>query len=192
MAVSGGGGDRGAERRPSEFIARLVRDPRNPPEVVEIVGYVGAAAEAGRTRVYLDTTLQNYVEIEEGKILHVEPVAEAQLGLSHVFVAADAQIFPPPERPPRLDARSVFGGAVYQDYRSAETLSPVIPRESNPARTVSTTFGACSILLSSRCYRRSIYRKTKNADGQRSSACVLHQLQSCTHTEWHQAGAILR
>src|SRR5215216_6418307 len=105
MAEPEGRGERRGERRPSEFIARLVTDPSNPPEVVEIIGYVGAAAEAGRTRIYLDTTLQNYVEVEEGNILHVEPVAEAQLGLSHVFVAADAQIFPPPERPPRLDAR---------------------------------------------------------------------------------------
>jgi hypothetical protein len=77
---------------------------------------LAASMEYIRSRHYPDASV---IEIEEGKILHVEPVAEARLGLSHVFVAADAQIFPPPERPPRLDARSVFGGAVYQDYLSA-------------------------------------------------------------------------
>jgi hypothetical protein len=114
--AAGGGGDQ--TRQFSEFIAALVKDPRNPPEVVEITGYLGASAEAGRTRIYLDTSLQNYVEVMEDKILHVEPVAEGQLGLSHIFIAADAQVFPP-EVKPRLDARSVFGGAVYQDYLTA-------------------------------------------------------------------------
>jgi hypothetical protein len=99
----------------SEFIAALVKDPKNPPEVVEITGFLGAAGEPGRTRIYLDTTLQNYVEVMEDKILHVEPVEGGQLGLSLIFIAADAQVFPP-EQAPRLDARTVFGGAVYQDY----------------------------------------------------------------------------
>jgi hypothetical protein len=102
-------------RRLSEFIANLVKDPKNPPEVVEITGFLGGAAESGRTRIYLDTTLQNYVEVMEDKILHVEPVERGQLGLSLIFVSADAQVFPR-EQPPRLDARTVFGGAVYQDY----------------------------------------------------------------------------
>ena len=114
MAERTGGG-----RKPSGFIAALVKDPNNPPEVVEITGYIGDAAEEGRTRIYLDTTLQNYVEVDEKAILHVEPVPDGKLGLSHIFVAADAEIHPPPEKAPRLDARSVFGGAVYQDYLSA-------------------------------------------------------------------------
>lgn len=105
-------------RRMSEFIAALVKDPKNPPEIVEITGFLGAAAEPGRTRIYLDTTLQNYVEVMEDKILRVEPVEGGQLGLSHIFVAADAQVFPR-EQPPRLDARTVFGGAVYRDYLNA-------------------------------------------------------------------------
>jgi len=106
----------------SEFIANLVKDPKNPPEVVEITGFLGAAAEPGRTRIYLDTTLQNYVEVMEDKILHVEPVEGGQLGLSHIFIAADAQVFPR-EQPPRLDARTVFGGAVYQDYLNVSPSS---------------------------------------------------------------------
>src|SRR5438477_3809617 len=73
------------DRRMSEFIANLVKDPKNPPEIVEITGFLGAAAEAGRTRIYLDTTLQNYVEVMEDKILHVEPVEGGQLGLSLIF-----------------------------------------------------------------------------------------------------------
>jgi hypothetical protein len=110
-----GGPPESPGRRMSEFIAALVKDPKNPPEVVDVTGFLGAAAESGRTRIYLDTTLQNYVEVMEDKILHVEPVEGGQLGLSHIFIAADAQVFPP-EQPPRLDARTVFGGAVYQDY----------------------------------------------------------------------------
>ena len=118
MAARGPGGEGREARGPSDFIRALVKDPSNPPEVTGITGYIGAASQAGRTRIYLDTTLQNYVEVEEGMVLHVEPVAEGQLGLSQIFVAADAQIFPA-EQAPKLDARTAFGGAVYQDYLSA-------------------------------------------------------------------------
>ncbi len=118
MAERAAGGGKGEARKPSDFIAALVKDPKNPPEVVEVTGFIGAAVEQGRTRIYLDTTLQNHVEVMEDKILHVEPVAEGQLGLSHIFIAADAQIFMP-EVEPKLDARSMFGGAVYQDYLTA-------------------------------------------------------------------------
>jgi hypothetical protein len=102
----------------SDFIAALVQDPKNPPQVTEVVGYLGAAAESGRARIYLDTSLQNFVEVDEGKILHVAEIEGDKLGLSQIFIAADAQVYPP-DQPPKLDARTVFGGGVYQDYLTA-------------------------------------------------------------------------
>jgi len=118
MAERGTGGGKAEGRKPSEFIARLVKDPNNPPDVVEVTGFIGAAAEQGRTRIYLDTTLRNYVEVMEDAILHVEPVPDNQLGLSCIFLAASAEIFMP-EAAPRAEARNVFGGAVYGDYLNA-------------------------------------------------------------------------
>ena len=101
--------------KPSDWIAALVKDPRNPPEIVELCGYLGASSEDGRMRIYLDSTLQNYVEVLREKILHVEPIPDDKLGLSRIFLAADAQVFLP-EQPPKLEARAIFGGGVYQDY----------------------------------------------------------------------------
>jgi hypothetical protein len=118
MAERERGGGAAGRPGPSNFIAALVKDPKNPPHVTEVVGYIGAAAEANRTRIYLDTSLQNYVEVEQDKILHVAEIEGEKLGLSQIFVAADAQVYPP-DQPPKLDARTVFGGGVYQDYLSA-------------------------------------------------------------------------
>jgi hypothetical protein len=72
------------------FIAKIVKDPNNPPDTVMLTGYLGASSEDGHTRLYFDPGLGSYVEIPDDAILHVEPVAGDSLGASHVWIKRDA------------------------------------------------------------------------------------------------------
>ena len=132
MAERTAGGGKGEARKPSDFIAALVKDPKNPPEIVEVTGFIGAAVEQGRTRIYLDTTLQNYVEVMEDKILHVEPVAEGQLGLSHIFIAADAQIFMPEVEGTGSTASLSIPASLRSQTTESSRLSPTAKPRSSP------------------------------------------------------------
>jgi len=41
----------------TEFVTKLVRDPRHPLDTVLLQGFIGASAEPGHTRLYFDTGL---------------------------------------------------------------------------------------------------------------------------------------
>jgi hypothetical protein len=110
------GGRTVADHQRNEFIAKLVKDPKNPPKIQQISGFLGDAAEPGRTRIYLDTGLQHWVEVVSDKILHVEPMKiDGQPPSSVVWVTIDTPIYPS-SHAPRVDAGAYFGGALYHDY----------------------------------------------------------------------------
>jgi hypothetical protein len=85
-----------AERKSSggaDFIARIVKDPANPPQTAMLTGYLGASSEKGHTRLYFDPSLSSYVEIPDDAILHSQDSGEAGgLGGSHVWVRRDAEL----------------------------------------------------------------------------------------------------
>jgi hypothetical protein len=128
--------------RMSEFIASLVKDPKNPPEVVEITGFLGAAVEPGRTRIYLDTTLQNYVEVMEDKILHVEPVEGVSSGYRTSSSRPMRRFFPGSSR----------RGSTHARFSAAAST-----------RTISTFRPARALILGSCPTDR--YRSTRYATG---------------------------
>jgi hypothetical protein len=52
-----------------DFVARIVKDPANPPQVRVLVGFLGAAADDAQTRVYLAADFSPYVDIPTHHIL---------------------------------------------------------------------------------------------------------------------------
>jgi hypothetical protein len=74
----------------ADFIAKIVKDPKNPPDTVVLTGYLGASSEDDHTRLYSDPGLGSYVEIPDDAILHSEPVAGDSLGARRVWIKRDA------------------------------------------------------------------------------------------------------
>jgi hypothetical protein len=76
------------------FVAKLVKDPKNPPKVRLIRGYIGESDKKGCARVYLDAELRRFVDVPEDGIVHAETLPEAvsSLGAAHVWVREDARI----------------------------------------------------------------------------------------------------
>lgn len=78
------------------WVSRVVEDPANPQPAVLLSGYVGDAADEGRTRIYTDASLQSYVEVQDEDVLHHEALGGDQVpeGGSMVWVRADALVTP--------------------------------------------------------------------------------------------------
>jgi hypothetical protein len=74
----------------ADFIAKIVKDPKNPPETLMLTGFIGASSEEGHTRLYFDAGLASYVEIPNDAILHTEPAGDSGLGASYVWIKRDA------------------------------------------------------------------------------------------------------
>jgi hypothetical protein len=77
----------------NDFVSKIVKDPKNPPNAVMLTGFVGTSSEKGHTRVYFDANLSSYVEIPNDAILHTQEVgAESSLGGTYVWVKRDAEL----------------------------------------------------------------------------------------------------
>ena len=76
----------------ADFIAKIVKDPKDPPQTLMLTGFIGASSEEGHTRLYFDAHLSSYVEIPNDAILHVEPAGTEGLGASHVWIKRDAML----------------------------------------------------------------------------------------------------
>ena len=81
-------------RESDDLIARLVKDPNNPPGLLLLSGYLGASSEEGHVRLYLDEELSRYVEIPKDAIRHAQELSPEQspLGGSLVWVAREAEL----------------------------------------------------------------------------------------------------
>jgi len=77
-----------------DFVAKIVTDPKNPPNTLLLKGYIGASSEEGYIRLYLDTELSDYVEIPEAAILYsLEiPKEKSPIGGSYLWIQRDATV----------------------------------------------------------------------------------------------------
>src|SRR5690349_14390107 len=77
-----------------DFVARLVPDPKDPPDLMLMSGYVGASSEEGHVRLYLDEELSRYAEIPLESIRHARELspAESPLGGSLLWIDRDAEL----------------------------------------------------------------------------------------------------
>lgn len=80
--------------REDEFVHRVVRDPRDPPDTLFLTGFIGRAVEPSHTRVYLDVMLAAYVDVPDDAVLHAQPMPASQspVGGHFVWVARDQEL----------------------------------------------------------------------------------------------------
>lgn len=74
------------QRGQSDFIAKIVTDPANPPETQVFTGYLGASDKEKHVRLYFDVTLAQHLDILQEDILHQVEVPESQMPLGGVMV----------------------------------------------------------------------------------------------------------
>jgi hypothetical protein len=83
--------------RPGEnFVSKIVQDPANPPDLVRMTGYRGAAAEKEHIRLYANPELSVYWDIPEADVLYEQAVSPETdpLGAVTLWVKRDSKIIP--------------------------------------------------------------------------------------------------
>lgn len=117
------------------FVAALIKDPADIPDLMMLVGYPGASAEEGHTRLYQNAELSHYYDIPDEAILHRTPAgAEADpLDTTYMWVKRDAAILR------RHRAQGVQGAAFLHGDITGEHLSPQY-------QAVATQYGTCPSL----------------------------------------------
>src|SRR5215210_5803019 len=81
-------------RESDDFVARLVPDPKDPPGLMLMSGYLGESSEEGHVRLYLDEELSRYAEIPREAIRHARalPHEQSPLGGSLLWIDRDAEV----------------------------------------------------------------------------------------------------
>ena len=51
--------------RLDEFVSKVVSDPKQPPNSLLLIGYLGASSEDNHIRLYFDAQLSDYIEIPQ-------------------------------------------------------------------------------------------------------------------------------
>jgi hypothetical protein len=100
----------------ASLTARLAPDPKNPPDLTLLQGWLGASSEDGHKRLYLDPELSNSVEIPEDAIVHTQdiPSDTSPLGGQWVWIKAEAAV----KQGPGLERQYArfLRGQIQQDY----------------------------------------------------------------------------
>lgn len=103
--------------RNADFVARVVKDAKSPPETRMLTGWLGDAPEEGYRRLYTNADLSCYIDIPTDAILHTEPIRDVQPpGGVFVWVQRDATLKPGGSAASR--AARFLQGQVQEDFAS--------------------------------------------------------------------------
>lgn len=106
---------KGRRTAAADFVSKIVKDPKQPPNTLLLKGYLGDSSEEGYTRLYLDPQLSDYVEIPADAILHTQDVADDPLGGSYIWIQRDAEVIHGRLGGDRPKAK-FLEGRIYQQY----------------------------------------------------------------------------
>jgi hypothetical protein len=127
-----------------DLIAKLVKDPKAPPDALLLSGFVGASSEEGHTRLYF--TLEDYVEIPNDAILLAQeiPKEHSPLGGTLLWIKSDAELIHGKVGPNRLKAK-FLEGRIQQEFVRAQAAGaaggPLPPRTLPDGPGCPTQFG---------------------------------------------------
>jgi hypothetical protein len=94
-----------------DFVGKVVKDPKQPPDTLLLTGFLGKSSEDGHTRLYFDPELKNYVEIPQDAIQHWQeiPKETSPLGGYHVWIDPNAELIHGKVGPQRTKAKFFEG-----------------------------------------------------------------------------------
>jgi hypothetical protein len=114
-----------------DFVSKVVKDPRQPPDTLLLSGYLGKSSEEGHTRLYFDPELKSYVEIPQEAIQHWQEVSKevSPLGGYHVWINPSAELIHGKVGPQRTKAKFFEGpiGAAAAGMQAQVTLPSAHP-----------------------------------------------------------------
>jgi hypothetical protein len=143
----------------ADFIAKIVKDPKNPPETLMLTGFLGASSEDGHTRLYFDAGLGSYVEIPNDAILHTEPAGDEGLSASYVWIKRDAVLIYGPASSQRPKGTFLEGPIMQQHLGAAGPAAAAA--QPMPGGNPRSDFVACSMFG---CPPRSDFRACPHSD----------------------------
>ncbi len=78
----------------ADWVARVARDPAQPPQATLLSGYLADSSRDGHARLYLDAELSSYVDIPVDDLLHGQrlPADQSPLGEAVVWVRRSAKL----------------------------------------------------------------------------------------------------
>lgn len=121
------------------FVSKIVKDPKNPPEVTMLKGYLGNSSLQGYIRLYFDADLQNYVDIPDKKIVYTQKCSKNDSSLSgnYVWIYQDADLI----YKKSVAKNKFFEGQIIQDY-----MKNVTPNNAYGYQNVQSTGLVCFLL----------------------------------------------
>lgn len=104
----------------AQFVAQIVTDPAQVPDVIFLTGFLGASSEVGHMRLYTDPAFTEYFEIPEDAILHKvqQPLSSDPLETARVWIKREARLVHKRTNAP--DVRSDFFCGPIQEAYSGE------------------------------------------------------------------------
>lgn len=94
-----------------DFVSKVVKDPKQPPDTLLLNGFLGKSSEDGHVRLYFDPELKSYVEIPQDAILHSQEISKesSPLGGHHVWINPNAELIHGRVGPQRTKAKFFEG-----------------------------------------------------------------------------------
>src|SRR5579864_6273397 len=116
-----------------DFVSKVVKDPKQPPDAQMLTGFVGKSSEEGYTRFYTDANLRDFIDIPDNAILHTEkiPTEHSPLGGSHVWIDRNAEVIHGTVGPQRTKAR-FFQGPIAAQAAAGAAPPPLPPSPAFP------------------------------------------------------------
>lgn len=159
------------QRGQSDFVAKLVTDPANPPETDVFTGYPGQSSQDKHARFYLDIALSQHIDVPEEDILLQMPVPDDTSGLGSVMVWVKKDAKLQHGGPATRSKASFLEGAVADTYApqidaqamglGAQLGQQLAPTVLCPSRTVqcrSIFLNTCRTFLPENCHSVPLYR----------------------------------
>jgi len=108
----------------ADFVGKIVKDPKNPPETLMFKGFLGASSEEGHARIYFDPQLATYAEIPNDAILHtVDAPAVDGLVVTTIWIKRDAVLIYGPAGSARPKG-TFLEGVIMQNYMAGAAQAP--------------------------------------------------------------------
>jgi len=105
-----------ADAQPDDFVAALVRDPKQPPRVRILTGWFGISSEPNHRRLYLDAELRGYIDVPSDAVLHREEIGKDRSLLRGSIVWVNRDVELKGNMGPEKTAGDFLRGRVIQEF----------------------------------------------------------------------------
>jgi hypothetical protein len=146
------------------LIEKLVPDPSEPPRVSILTGWLGRSQRKGYWRLYVTSSLDEYLEFREEDVRHYQSLRtdESPLGGTVVWVREGAEILRTTSTGAATE-REFLRGEIARAFLARGSTIPTFPglppRAVNTVNCTNPTAGTCTLVLCTRVEECKISRE---------------------------------